>query len=71
MQDKSYLYLKAALVLWVLFVQEPGTAAATQLDQAPQTQCCGMRSLRELFRTPALDSPDSFAPPTSLHPNDQ
>ena len=66
MQDKRNLYLKTALVIWILFVQDPNALVACELDPNPQTQCSGLRSLRELFWAPALSEPDSFAPPSSL-----
>ena len=55
MQYKSALFVKTALVFLVLFVLEPGVADQTQPEDAHQSQCCGMRSLRELFRCSTSD----------------
>ncbi len=70
MKSQLTLCLKIALVAWALFAQDYGSGFRYSDDPAQQSQCCGMRKLRDLFRTPAGQTPDSSLITASLSVNE-
>ncbi len=70
MQGRYINFLKITLVTWALFAQHH--CVGSSLDNAPtrQTQCCGMRRLRDLFHTSERQTPDSFAVDASSSSNE-
>ena len=55
MQNQIFFFLKSALVLWVLFLNDLNLAGSSAPETHATFDCDGLRSLRQLYR----DSPES------------